>query len=57
MLVKEPETVNTYETINHVLVHLFNEIWELEEKAIITEEYKTEYYRRITYDIDEQSCE
>ena len=40
MLVKEPETVNTYETINHVLVHLFNEIWELEEKAIITEEYK-----------------
>ena len=73
--------MNTYETINHVLVHLFNEIWELEEKAIITEEYKdisnndmhiielgegstmsviakkTEYYRRITYDIDEQSCE
>lgn len=40
MLVKEPEKVNTYETINHVLVHLFNEIWELEEKAIITEEYK-----------------
>ena len=40
MLVKEPETVNTYETINHVFVHLFNEIWELEEKAIITEEYK-----------------
>ena len=32
--------MNTYETINHVLVHLFNEIWELEEKAIITEEYK-----------------
>ena len=41
MLVKEPETVNTYETINHVLVHLFNEIWELEEKAIITEESVT----------------
>ena len=40
MLVKEPETVNTYETINHVLVHLFNEIWELEEKAIITDEFK-----------------
>ena len=32
--------MNTYETINDVLVHLFNEIWELEEKAIITEEYK-----------------
>lgn len=32
--------VNTYETINDVLVHLFNEIWELEEKAIITEEFK-----------------
>lgn len=32
--------MNTYETINHVLVHLFNEIWELEEKAIITEEFK-----------------
>ena len=25
---------------NDILVHLFNEIWELEEKAIITEEYK-----------------
>lgn len=32
--------MNTYETINDVLVHLFNEIWELEEKAIITEEYQ-----------------
>lgn len=32
--------MNTYETINDVLVHLFNEIWRLEEKAIITEEYK-----------------
>lgn len=32
--------MNTYETINDILVHLFNEIWELEEKAIITEEYK-----------------
>lgn len=32
--------MNTYETINDVLVHLFNEIWELEEKAIITEEFK-----------------
>jgi DNA-binding MarR family transcriptional regulator len=32
--------VNAYETINDILVHLFNEIWELEEKAIITEEFK-----------------
>ena len=32
--------MNTYETINDMLVHLFNEIWELEEKAIITEEFK-----------------
>lgn len=28
------------EIINDVLVHLFNEIMELEEQAIITEEYK-----------------
>lgn len=32
--------MDTYKTINDILVHLFNEIWELEEKAIITEEYK-----------------
>lgn len=32
--------MNTYETINDVLVHLFNEIWKLEEKAIIIEEYQ-----------------
>ena len=32
--------MSAYETINDKLVHLFNEIWELEEKAIITEEYK-----------------
>ncbi|MFI3172133.1 MAG: MarR family transcriptional regulator [Eubacteriales bacterium] len=32
--------MNTHETINYMLVHLFNEIWELEEKAIITEEFK-----------------
>lgn len=31
--------MDTYKTINNILVHLFNEIWELEEKAIITEEY------------------
>ncbi|MDD3362111.1 MAG: MarR family transcriptional regulator [Hespellia sp.] len=29
-----------YKKINNVLVHLFNEILELEEKAIITEEFK-----------------
>ena len=28
------------ETINGVLVYLFHEIWELEEQAIITEEFK-----------------
>lgn len=32
--------METYETINDILVHLFKEIWELEEKAIITEEFK-----------------
>lgn len=32
--------MNTYETINAILVHLFNEIWELEKNAIITEEFK-----------------
>ena len=32
--------MNSHEVINDVLVHLFNEIWELEEKAIITEEFK-----------------
>lgn len=32
--------MEAYETINDLLVHLFNEIWELEEKAIITEEFK-----------------
>jgi DNA-binding MarR family transcriptional regulator len=32
--------VNAHETINDILVHLFNEIWELEAEAIITEEYK-----------------
>ena len=29
-----------YATINNILVNLINEIWELEEKAIITEEFK-----------------
>lgn len=32
--------MNAYETINDILVHLFNEILELEEKAIITEDFK-----------------
>lgn len=32
--------MDTYKLINEILVHLFNEIWELEEKAIITEEFK-----------------
>lgn len=32
--------MDSYKTINNILVHLFNEIWELEEKAIITEEFK-----------------
>ena len=27
-----------YMTINNILVNLINEIWELEEKAIITDE-------------------
>ena len=31
---------NAYATINHILVNLIHEIWELEEKAIITEEFK-----------------
>ncbi len=31
---------DVYKMINHVLVNLINEIWELEEKAIITEEFK-----------------
>lgn len=32
--------MNAHETINGILVHLFNQIWELEKDAIITEEYK-----------------
>ena len=32
--------MSAYETINDVLVNLFHEIWEIEEKAIITEEFK-----------------
>ena len=32
--------MDAYQTINDVLVHLFNEIWEREEEAIITDEFK-----------------
>lgn len=32
--------MDRYEAINDILVHLFNKIWDLEEKAVITEEYK-----------------
>ena len=32
--------MNAHDTINDVLVYLFNEIWELEEQAIITEEFR-----------------
>lgn len=32
--------MDAHETINDILVHLFNEIWKLEEEAIITDEYK-----------------
>lgn len=31
---------NAYKTINNTLVGLINEIWDLEAKAIITEEFK-----------------
>lgn len=32
--------MDAYKAINDILVSLINEIWELEEKAIITEEFK-----------------
>ena len=31
---------DAYKLINNTLVNLINEIWELEEKAVITEEFK-----------------
>lgn len=37
---KGENSVDRYEVINDILVRLFNEIWELEEKAIITEAFK-----------------
>lgn len=41
--VKDEGTVrmsDVYATINYVLVNLINEIWEVEGKAIITDEFK-----------------
>lgn len=32
--------MDAYSTINDILVKLFHQIWELEEQAIITEEFK-----------------
>lgn len=32
--------MDAYESINNVLVHLFKDIWKLEENAVITEEFK-----------------
>jgi DNA-binding MarR family transcriptional regulator len=37
--VREPK-LDTYETLNEVLVNLFRDIMDLEEKAIITPEYQ-----------------
>ncbi len=31
--------MDSYQTVNDILVNLFHEIWKLEEKALITEEY------------------
>jgi DNA-binding MarR family transcriptional regulator len=38
--VSRREELSAHETINDVLVYLFNEIWDLEERAIITEEFR-----------------
>ena len=32
--------MDTYRTVNDILVNLFHEIWKLEEKALITEDYQ-----------------
>lgn len=32
--------MNSYETVNDILVKLFNEIMDVEERALITSEYK-----------------
>ena len=34
------QTVDTHQTLNEVLVNLFRDIMDIEQKAIITEEYK-----------------
>ena len=34
------QTVDTYQTLNEVLVNLFRDIMDIEQKAIITDEYK-----------------
>ena len=34
------QTVDTYQTLNEVLVNLFRDIMDIEQRAIITEEYK-----------------
>ena len=34
------QAVDTYQTLNDVLVNLFRDIMDIEQKAIITEEYK-----------------
>ena len=32
--------MNSYETFNHILVKLFHDIMDIEQRAIITEEFK-----------------
>lgn len=32
--------MDAYKSINNLMVHLFNDIWKLEENAVITEEFK-----------------
>lgn len=32
--------MDEYKSINNLMVHLFNDIWKLEENAVITEEFK-----------------
>ena len=39
-LTERREDMDPRDTINDILVNLFNEIWKLEEDAIITEEFK-----------------
>lgn len=39
-ILQRVRVMDAYKTINDVLVKLVNEVWTLEEKAIITEEFK-----------------